>query len=115
RLVIGARSAVFAPLPNLGLIIIDEEHDGAYKQDENPKYHAREVARKRIEQINGLLVLGSATPSLESYAVARAGKMRLVSLTQRVAHRKLPPVTVVDLRQELINGNRSIFSFLLQE
>ncbi|GAB6173615.1 primosomal protein N' [Paradesulfitobacterium aromaticivorans] len=114
RLVIGARSAVFAPLANLRLIILDEEHDGAYKQGENPKYHAREVARKRMERKGGVVVLGSATPSLEAYAAARSGKIQLVTMLARVGQRPLPPVKVIDMREELAQGNRSIFSLYLQ-
>ncbi|MHB8124241.1 MAG: replication restart helicase PriA [Desulfitobacteriaceae bacterium] len=114
RLVIGARSAVFAPLPNLQLIIIDEEHDSAYKQTENPKYHARDVARKRMEQRNGVVLLASATPSLEAYAAARTGKVNLITMTRRVGSSLLPPVEIVDMRQELLQGNRSIFSNSLQ-
>lgn len=114
RLVIGARSAVFAPLPNLRLIILDEEHDGAYKQDENPKYHARDVARKRMEACGGTVVLGSATPSLEAYAAAKSGKIQLTAMIRRVSSNGLPPVEIVDMRTELMQGNRSIFSFPLQ-
>ncbi|MGC7870415.1 replication restart helicase PriA [Desulfosporosinus sp. SYSU MS00001] len=115
RIVIGARSAVFAPLANLQLIILDEEHDGAYKQDENPKYHARDVARKRMEQAGGVVLLGSATPSLEAYAAAKAGKIRLVTMSRRIGHSQLPPVEIVDMRKELMQGNRSIFSKVLQQ
>ena len=115
RIVIGARSAVFAPLPNLSLIILDEEHDGAYKQDENPKYHARDVARKRMEQRKGVVLLGSATPSLEAYAAAQSGKIRLLTMTRRVGESVLPPVEIVDMREELVQGNRSMFSRLLQQ
>ncbi|SPF42659.1 Primosomal protein N [Candidatus Desulfosporosinus infrequens] len=114
RIVIGARSAVFAPLLNLKLIILDEEHDGAYKQDENPKYHARDVARKRMEQLKGVVLLGSATPSLEAYAAAQAGKIGLLTMTQRIGESVLPPVEIVDMREELMQGNRSVFSLLLQ-
>ncbi|KUO73372.1 MAG: primosomal protein N' [Desulfosporosinus sp. BRH_c37] len=114
RIVIGARSAVFAPLLNLRLIILDEEHDGAYKQDENPKYHARDVARQRMEQLKGVVLLGSATPSLEAYAAAQSGKIRLLTMTRRIGESVLPPVEIVDMREELIRGNRSIFSLLLQ-
>lgn len=114
RLVIGARSAVFAPLPNLRLIILDEEHDSAYKQNENPKYHARDVARKRMEQRNGVVLLASATPSLEAYAAARTGKVSLITMVKRVGSSLLPPVEIVDMRQELLQGNRSIFSYSLQ-
>lgn len=115
KIVIGARSAVFAPLPNLRLIILDEEHEGAYHQEENPKYHARNVARKRMEQLQGVVLLGSATPSLEAYAAAQAGKIPLLSMEKRVANRPLPPVEIVDMREELIKGNRSMFSLSLQE
>jgi primosomal protein N' (replication factor Y) len=114
KLVIGARSAVFAPLPNLQLIILDEEHEGAYKQDENPKYHARDVARKRMEQHQGVVVLGSATPSLEAYAAAQTGQIGFVKMEHRVADRPLPPVEIVDMREELMKGNRSMFSVALQ-
>jgi len=115
RIVIGARSAVFAPLPNLRLIILDEEHDGAYKQDENPKYHARDVARKRMDQRKGVVLLGSATPSLEAYAAAQSGKIRQLSMTTRIGKSVLPPVEIVDMRDELRQGNRSIFSLTLQQ
>lgn len=114
NLVIGARSAVFAPLPNLRLIILDEEHEGAYKQDENPKYHARDVARKRMEQLQGVVLLGSATPSLEAYAAAQTGKIGFAKMEHRVAHRPLPPVELVDMREEMMKGNRSMFSVVLQ-
>lgn len=114
HLVIGARSAVFAPLPHLRLIILDEEHDGAYKQDENPKYHTREVARWRMERCRGVVLLGSATPSLETYAAAQNGKIELISMPSRISKMGLPPVTVVDMRAELLNGNRSVFSLPLQ-
>lgn len=115
RIVIGTRSAVFAPLTNLRLIILDEEHDGAYKQDENPKYHARDVARKRMEQLKGVVLLGSATPSLEAYAAAQSGKIRLLTMAKRIGESILPPVEIVDMREELIQGNRSMFSLLLQQ
>ncbi len=115
RIVIGTRSAVFAPLPHLRLIILDEEHDGAYKQDENPKYHARDVARKRMEQRKGVVLLGSATPSLEAYAAAQSGKIRRLTMTQRIGESTLPPVEIVDMREELMQGNRSMFSRLMQQ
>ena len=100
RIVIGARSAVFAPLKNLGLIIVDEEHETTYKQEEAPRYHARDVAvvRARIEKC--VAVLGSATPSLESYHNATTGKYQLATLTQRVDQRQMPLMRIVDLRQE---------------
>ncbi|MDA8223772.1 primosomal protein N' [Desulfosporosinus sp.] len=115
RIVIGARSAVFAPLPNLRLIILDEEHDGAYKQDENPKYHARDVARKRMDLRKGVVLLGSATPSLEAYAAAQSGKIRMLTMLSRIGKSVLPPVEIVDMRDELRQGNRSIFSLPLQQ
>jgi len=104
RIVIGARSAVFAPLRNLGLIIVDEEHETTYKQEEAPRYHARDVAivRAKIEQC--AVVLGSATPSLESYYNATAGKYELVTLTQRIDDRQMPVMRIVDLRQERREG-----------
>lgn len=113
KVVVGARSAVFAPFDDPGLIIIDEEHESSYKQEDNPKYHAREAAVARARLCKGVVVLGSATPSLESYTRAAAGKYSLLKLPGRVANRPMPEVTVVDLREELNSGNRSIFSRLL--
>ena len=101
RVVVGARSAVFAPVPHLGLIVLDEEHDGSYKQDSNPRYHARDAAQFRAAQTGATVILGSATPSLESFYQAKAGKYRLISLGERIDSRPLPPVAVVDLREEM--------------
>ncbi len=101
RVVLGARSAVFAPVQNLGLLILDEEHDGSYKQDTSPRYHARDVAIRRAAQTGATVVLGSATPSLESYHKAQAGEYALLTLPERVVDRPLPPVEVVDLRAEM--------------
>ncbi|MEH1893124.1 MAG: primosomal protein N' [Nostoc sp.] len=120
QVVIGTRSAVFAPLPNLGLIILDEEHDSSFKQDSPiPTYHARTVAQWRAELENCPLVLGSATPSLESWISIRSqeegAKSYYLSLPERINSRPLPPVEIVDMRQELQQGNRSIFSRSLQE
>ncbi len=100
RIVIGARSAVFAPLENLGLIVVDEEHETSYKQEEAPRYHARDVAvvRGKIEKC--LVILGSATPSLESYFNATREKYRLATLTKRVDENQMPLIRIVDLRQE---------------
>jgi primosomal protein N' (replication factor Y) len=100
RIVIGARSAVFAPLKNLGLIVVDEEHETTYKQEEAPRYHARDIAvvRARIEKC--VVVLGSATPSLESYHNVAIGKYRLANLTQRIDQKQMPAMRIVDLRQE---------------
>ncbi|MEG6522149.1 primosomal protein N' [Desulfotomaculum sp. 1211_IL3151] len=113
RVVLGARSAIFAPLPNPGVIIIDEEHESSYKQDESPKYHAREVALQRAAQHKAVVVLGSATPAIESYCRARpGGPYQLIRLTKRVDQRKMPVVHIVDLRKEFASGNKGIFSRL---
>jgi primosomal protein N' (replication factor Y) len=101
RIVVGARSAIFAPLDNIGAIIVDEEHESSYKQGENPRYHAREVAIVRAQIEKAVVVLGSATPSLESWANASSGKYTLLSLPDRVGGGKLPRVEVVDLRHRL--------------
>jgi len=98
RVAIGARSAVFAPIPRLGAIVLDEEHDPSYKQGEAPRYQTREVAIRRAALTGATVILGSATPSLESWAAAQAGAYRLIELPERVGSRRLPPVEVVDLR-----------------
>lgn len=113
--VVGARSAIFAPFARLGLIIIDEEHESTYKQDEIPRYHAREVAEERCRLEGALLILGSATPSLETYQRAILGQVKLSTLSQRVDGNPLPPVELIDMRQELATENRSIFSRRLRE
>jgi primosomal protein N' (replication factor Y) len=100
RIVIGARSAVFAPLKDIGLIIVDEEHETTYKQEEAPRYHARDVAVVRAKMEKCAVVLGTATPSLESYYNATTGKYELVTLTQRVDDQQMPLIRIVDLRQE---------------
>ncbi|MCY7970634.1 primosomal protein N' [Bacillus spizizenii] len=115
RLVVGARSAIFAPFENLGMIIIDEEHESSYKQEEMPRYHAKEVAIKRAEHHSCPVVLGSATPTLESYARAQKGVYELLSLKHRVNHQVMPEVSLVDMREELRSGNRSMFSVELME
>ncbi|HWY41807.1 MAG TPA: primosomal protein N' [Chthoniobacterales bacterium] len=104
RIVIGARSAVFAPLKHLGLIIVDEEHETTYKQEEAPRYHARDVAVMRAKIEKCAIVLGSATPSLESYHNATNGKYDLVTLTQRIDARQMPLIRIVDLRRERRKG-----------
>jgi primosomal protein N' (replication factor Y) len=139
QVVIGTRSAIFAPLPNLGLIILDEEHDSSFKQDSPiPTYHARTVAQWRAELVNCPLILGSATPSLESWlsvndpgtsppsppSASREGRQEItqdlgirthyLSLPERIYSRPLPPIEIVDMRLELQQGNRSIFSRSLQ-
>ncbi len=100
QVVVGARSAVFAPTPHLGLIVIDEEHEPSFKQDSTPRYHAREVARKRCEDEKVPLILGSATPTLESWLRAQRRQDTLVSMPHRVAGRPLPPVVIVDTRSD---------------
>lgn len=113
--VVGARSAVFAPFDRLGLIIMDEEHEGSYKQEETPKYHARDVAIHRAKLTGAAVILGSATPSLESYHAARSQAQddfapHLLEMPSRALGNKLPEVQVVDMREELREGNRSMFS-----
>jgi len=114
RVVIGARSAVFAPLDNIGLIIMDEEHESSYKSQNMPSYHAREIAAVRAKQNNIPLVLASATPSVESYYKALSGKYHLLTLTERTNKAPLPEVIIADMRHELVEGNRSLFSEVLQ-
>lgn len=114
--IIGPRSALFAPFCNLGMIVIDEEHEASYKSEYPPKYHAREVAIKRAQMASASVVLGSATPSVESYYHAVKGDYTLLTLDERAKEQaSLASVSVVDLRQELKNGNRSIFSRKLKE
>ncbi|MDK2965540.1 MULTISPECIES: primosomal protein N' [Lacrimispora] len=114
-IMIGPRSALFTPFSRLGLILIDEEHESAYKSETVPRYHAREVAAKRAQMENASLVLGSATPSLEAYLRAQRGDYQLFRLTERAKKDScLANVSVVDLRQELKDGNKSIFSRRLQ-
>ncbi|MDE0686919.1 MAG: primosomal protein N' [Candidatus Poribacteria bacterium] len=113
-IVIGPRSAVFAPVKELGMLIIDEEHSDSYKSDIVPRYHARDVAQKRGELANCPVILGSATPSLESFHRAKNGRYRLLSLPDRVLNRKMPDVHIADMRTELKKGNRTIFSDVLR-
>jgi len=113
-IVVGARSAIFSPMNNLGLIIIDEEHETTYKQDDVPRYHARDVAEERARLNSCPLLLGSATPSLESYFKAQEGKYKLIKLTKRIEERLLPKVKIVDMRMELATRKRiAIFSKVL--
>ena len=113
--IIGPRSALFTPFPNLGLIVMDEEQENSYKSESTPKYHARETAMEVAKLYGASVVLGSATPSLEAYYRAGKGEYRLFHLTKRLTGGELPTVHTVDLRQELQEGNRSIFSRKLQE
>ncbi|MCM3587134.1 primosomal protein N' [Mesobacillus maritimus] len=115
KVVVGARSAIYAPFEKLGIIIIDEEHETSYKQEENPRYHARDVAIKRASTHRCPVVLGSATPSLESFARAQKGVYTLLNLPKRMNEQPLPTVEIVDMREELRSGNRSMFSESLFE
>ncbi|RCX23063.1 replication restart DNA helicase PriA [Fontibacillus phaseoli] len=120
QVAIGARSAVFAPFADLGLIVMDEEHETSYKQEETPKYHARDVAVMRARQHEAAVILGSATPSLESYHAARSRAdddfaPLLLEMKQRPSGSRLPGVHIVDMREELRDGNRSMFSRALHE
>ena len=112
---IGPRSALFTPFADLGLIVIDEEHENSYKSESMPKYHAVEVAQELSKMCGASLVLGSATPSVDSYYRAQNGEYKLYSMQQRIEGSTLPVVHTIDLRQELKEGNRSIFSRKLQE
>lgn len=114
RIVVGARSAVFAPVQNLGLIILDEEHENTYKQSDYVHYHARDVALERARLNNCPVVLGSATPSIESYYLAQKKVYGLHKMRFRVGKSVLPKISVIDMREELKNGNRTIFSRTLQ-
>ncbi|WP_448515329.1 primosomal protein N' [Parathermosynechococcus lividus] len=115
RVVIGTRSAILLPLAGLGLIVLDEEHDSGYKQDQpQPCYHARTVARWRSQQDQCPLILGSATPALSTWQGAEVGHITYLSLPERIHAVPLPPITVVDMREELRRGNRTMFSRLLQ-
>ncbi|WP_294350775.1 primosomal protein N' [uncultured Clostridium sp.] len=114
-LVVGARSAIFLPIHDLGLIIVDEEHENTYKSDHNPKYSTREVAKFLSEIKNCKYILGSATPSIESYYDAEIGKLELIEIKNRVSNRPLPDTEIVDMREELKNRNLSLLSRKLQE
>ena len=116
RIVIGARSAIFAPVEPLGLVIVDEEHESTYKQEESPRYHARDVAVMRGQMENAVVVLGSATPSLESFYNCKKGKFTLLELPERVDNQKMPRTRVVDMRQTARDGKGTpIFSPQLKE
>ena len=116
QIAIGARSAVFAPLDNIGAIIVDEEHDASYVSDFNPRYDAIQVASFRAQQEKALLILGSATPSLSAFYDAQRGKLKLLSLPERINKKPLPKVEIVNMSKEVAAGHRGIFSrLLLQE
>jgi len=115
KIIIGARSAIFAPTENIGIIIIDEEHDSSYKSEAVPKYDAKEIAKKIAKENNCPLLLGSATPDLISYYKAKQDKITLLELTHRANNSKLPEIEIVDLKMELANGNRSMLSISLHD
>lgn len=115
KVMIGPRSALFTPFPRLGVIVIDEEHEGSYKSENAPRYHAREAAIERARMCGAFVVLGSATPSVDSYERTKEGLYQLYELPLRVENRAMPETEVVDLREELRMGNRSIFSVRLKE
>ena len=115
KIVIGARSAIFAPVQNLGIIIIDEEHDSSYKSDMPPKFNAKDIAKYMAKNKDIPLVLGTATPDVNTFYKAKQGKIELIKLTKRANNSTLPQIEIVDLRQELANGNRSIISKSLHD
>ncbi|HET9316482.1 MAG TPA: primosomal protein N' [Vicinamibacteria bacterium] len=115
RIVVGARSAVFAPIPDLGLVVVDEEHDAAYKQDETPRYHGRDVAVMRAKLEGAIALLGSATPSLETFTNAEQGKYERLALPRRISAQGLPRVDVVDRRQVMKAGGDAILTPPLRE
>ena len=115
QIMVGPRSALFSPFENLGLIIIDEEHEPTYQSENSPRYHARETAEERARMQNARVLLGSATPSMEAYSRCRDGEYLLVKLEERYQDRPLPPVSIVDMRKEMQSGNRSILSRELQQ
>lgn len=115
KVVVGARSALFMPVNNLGIVVIDEEHDSSYKSGQTPYYHAREVAEELCKIKNATLVLGSATPDISTYYKAKSGEIELIELTKRTNSKALPDVKIIDMREELVAGNKTIFSRKLYE
>ena len=115
NIVVGARSACFAPVKNLGLIVVDESHESTYKQDNQPNYYAVDVLKKRSKYHNAVMILGSATPNIDSYARQARGYYELLTLENRALNAKMPQVEVIDMKQEFISGNSSSFSMKLQE
>ena len=109
-IVVGARSAIFVPLQRLGLVIIDEAHEDSYKSDMRPRYHAIDVACKRCELEGAVLLLGSATPSIAQHYTAQNGEYKMIYMKHRIDNKPLPPVEIVDMRKEIVRGNRSILS-----
>lgn len=115
KIVIGARSAIFAPVQNLGIIIIDEEHDMSYKSDMTPRYNAKDLAKYIAKSNNCPLILGSATPDMSTFWQAKENKINIFTLSKRAGEATLPKVEIVDLRQELADGNKSMISRRLKE
>ena len=115
KIVVGARSAVFAPLENIGLIILDEEHDASYKQESKPRYLTSQIAKMRASSHHASVVLGSATPSLESYSRAMKGIYDLYTLDKRINQKPLPKVEIVDMLEEMHHRNYSLFSRTMKE
>ncbi len=115
QVAVGARSAVFAPFENLGLIVVDEEHEQSYQSELSPRYHALEVARKRCTMAKAPLILGSATPGIQSYYRAKTGLYTLIELPERVQQRPMPEINIVDMREEFLRGNNGIFSGALHK
>jgi len=115
RVVVGTRSAVFAPLNNIGLIVVDEEQEHTYKSENSPRYHAREIAKYRVAKSSALLLLSSATPSIESMYAAKTGKYKLFHLKNRYNERELPPVIIADMKKELLLGNGTSISSVLKD
>jgi primosomal protein N' (replication factor Y) len=115
QVVVGARSAIFAPLQDIGLIIVDEEQEATYKSETHPRYHARDIARLRSREHGAVLVLGSATPSVESFQRTRTGQTVLLQLPNRIGSARLAETEIIDMRRELASGNRSIFSERLSQ
>lgn len=113
KIVIGARSAIFAPVNNLGIIIIDEEHDTSYKSETTPRYQAKDIARFICKSNNIPLLLGSATPDVNTFYKAQTGEIELLELTKRANSSSMPDVQIVDLREELAQGNRNMISGIL--
>ena len=114
KIVVGARSAIFAPLQNVGLIVVDEEHDSSYNSESNPRYKAIDIARYRAKLNNAKVVLGSATPSIESYKLAIDGEYAIAKMPKRITDKGMPSVAIVDMKPEIMRGNPSMFSLRLQ-
>ncbi len=115
QIVVGARSAIFAPLQNVGIIVVDEEHDSSYSSETNPRYKVVDIARFRAKYNNAKVVLGSATPSIETYKKAQDGEYALAKMPKRISDKGMPKISIVDMKQEIMRGNNSMFSIRLQD